>query len=327
MRSSRPSMFCGPCVAHVVSNVVVYACLVFLAALRQSAIASTPSIPSLEERLEHYGYPTETEQHMRAVLSADRYHIRKLGLRLLVERNGKQAIRTLKTFLNDEKLTVRVTAAGLLGQLGDHSGLPVMQQEYTSLIGPEEEQRDPAVLKKLSPYAINPGLEVAKALAKLGDYRGYHLALYVFDHQDSKVKALRGRAVEVLGEVARAEPRRLTAEGIDLWSAYDKAVDTVESSFRLMGVLRTVRQEGVDPALAAHVADRVLATRRLKHWAQEYVRDTVKPRLDERLQEKPDQVLLVGRGRRGPRQLYRADRAVRPARPPARTVPTRRRRT
>jgi len=248
-------------------------------------MATTPSIPSLEERLQHYGYATETKEDMRTILHADGYHIRKLGLRLLVERNGKEAIGTLKAFLSDEKLPARVTAASLLGQLGDHSGLPVMRQEYASLIGSEQEQRDPAALKKLSPYAMNPGLKVAEALAELGDYRGYHLALHTFDHHDSNVKPLRYWAVKVLGEIAKGDPERLAIEGIDLWSAYDKAIHTAATSRELMSILLTVRREGVDAALASHVADRILGTRRLDAWAQDYVRDVVKPRLEAQLQQ------------------------------------------
>lgn len=267
------------------SSRMVPICLLAIAILGRPSPATVLPALSDEEKLQRYGYATKTEEDIQVILRNDICAIREMGLRVLVKRQGRQAIATLKSFLADKKLPARVTAASLLAQIGDSSGLPVMRQGYISLIGSDEKQRDVAAIKKLSPYAINPGLKVAKVLAELGDYRGYYLAVYIFEHPDSRVAPLRYDAITVLGEIARAAPDRLASEGIDIRSAYDKAIRSIDDWVLFRKLLLTVDQEGVDPNLASHVVNQMLETHRLGAGPEMYVRDVVKPRVERRLQQ------------------------------------------
>jgi hypothetical protein len=259
--------------------------LLAIAMLGRPSVATVPPGPSDEETLQRWGYRTETDEDIQAVLQDDVAAMRNMGLRVLAKRRGQQAVATLSAFLDDKELLIRVTAASLLGQLGDPSGLAVMRKDYMLLIGPVEKQRDPGAMKQLSPYAINPGLKVAKTLAELGDYRGYHLAFCTFEHQDTKVRALRSYAIGVLGEIAKADPDRLAREGIDIRSAYDKAIRSIDDWVLFRKLLLTVDQEGVDPNLASHVVNQMLETHRLGAGPEMYVRDVVKPRVERRLQQ------------------------------------------
>lgn len=261
---------------------------VFSVTMARLSSASVPRVPSTEERLRRHGFATETDEDVQAILHHSLDPYREMGLQLLVDRKGQGAIEILKEFLNDEGLSVRATAASLLGQLGDSSGLPVMRQEYESLIGPEENQRDAGALRKLSSISIGFGLEVGEVLVELGDYRGYPLALYTFDHRESDAVFLTGlktRAIDVFAALGKEDPEQLASEQIDLRAAYDKAIDASDSWYLFRKILVTVDRGQIDPELAIYVTDRLVDTRRLPDWGEEYIRDKVKPRIEQRMQQ------------------------------------------
>ena len=151
--------------------------------------------------------------------------IEKSGYYLVIKADDKEFEKEqIKEALNDEHLQVRLTAAHLLGTMNDKSGLERMQLDFMKLVpgnGASEPSdpnitTDPKELEKWNRnrlYRISKSLEVAEVLAELGDRRGYELACKV--GLNESLAAIRSRAVNVLGEIAKTKPAILAAEGKD----------------------------------------------------------------------------------------------------------------
>jgi hypothetical protein len=170
--------------------------------------------------LQKHGYQTDTPEQTQAALSdasdfgpACRYH----ALKILTEQMGADAAPILKDSLyNDEMLLIRITAARLLGTLGDQSGLVVMQQDFSKVfpepndvtpilpVAADEPEKgkswderlvspdtlslvnDPDVVvsletilrwKKATRRERYDALQIAEVLAELGDSQVYELAV------------------------------------------------------------------------------------------------------------------------------------------------------
>jgi hypothetical protein len=170
--------------------------------------------------LQEHGYQTDTpEQTQTALSDASVFGLacRNHALIILTEQMGAEAVPILKDFLyNDDKIAVHITAARLLGTLGDQSGLEVMQQDFSKVFPEPNDVKsiprdvthkpengkswnkrlvstdnlslvnDPNVVvspetvlrwKKASSTEKYDVLQIAEVLAELGDCRAYELAV------------------------------------------------------------------------------------------------------------------------------------------------------
>ncbi len=144
-------------------------------------------------------FPWETRQAAyRSMNDVFNYHFHgELGL--LAEREGKQAIPTLKKALVDSNPKVRWAAAEMLGTLNESMGLDQMKKDLKTFSS-DRKHREHA-------------LEVAKVLAEQGDISGYQLAADSALH--GTTPGQRWRAAIVLSHLANINKTTLQAAGID----------------------------------------------------------------------------------------------------------------
>jgi hypothetical protein len=130
------------------------------------------------------GYSTETVEQIMGALDSPEGSVRMSALILLVAQAGERATPVLKKALGDASVLVRLRAAELLGSLGDASGVPVLREDYESLV-PKGENPDP---KKVDPNAPKVALKgntlysvvaIAQILARFDDSRGFEQAARV----------------------------------------------------------------------------------------------------------------------------------------------------
>ena len=172
--------------------------------------------------LRQRGYPTDTVEQIIEATESESYFVRYVALGLLTERTGKEATPVLKQFLSDSHLTVRCTAAHLLGTLGDKSGFEQMCNDFQELSAkaaaplPTDPNIAPDTIERLENQRKNNlynALEVAKVLAELGDHRGYELAARMAF--EGPLTCHRTCAARVLVEIGKTDKAILEAEGID----------------------------------------------------------------------------------------------------------------
>jgi hypothetical protein len=118
---------------------------------------------------------------------------------LLAERKGPEAIPTLRKSLQDADPKVRWSAAHLLGTLGEKSGGDQMKTDLETFSSDESD--------------LEHALEVAKALAELGDCSGYELAANLA--VNGATHGQRWRAGVALAHLTNIDKTTLKAKGMD----------------------------------------------------------------------------------------------------------------
>lgn len=155
---------------------------------------------TLKHMLKSRGESAESAEDLEAALHSRSYPVRYTALRLFSQRRGKNFVPTLREYLQDEHVRVRCTAAGLLAEFGDNSGLEPMRADYQSLLLPGSSPEDPGDPTKMNLAKLADALEIGRVLAELGDDRALPLALKVAQHE---LLAVRSDAVLVLGRIVR----------------------------------------------------------------------------------------------------------------------------
>ncbi|MFT5470018.1 MAG: putative dienelactone hydrolase [Verrucomicrobiales bacterium] len=112
--------------------------------------------------LAQHRFPWDTRHEAyRAINDTLNYHFHG-DLGLLAERDGEAAIPALKKALSDSDPMVRWAASALLAQTNDRSGLTQLRADFNEFASNQE--------------SFKHALELAAALAELGDSSGYELA-------------------------------------------------------------------------------------------------------------------------------------------------------
>ena len=144
-------------------------------------------------------FPWDTRQAAyRSMNNTFDYHFHgRLGL--LAERDGSEAIPTLKKSLVDSDPKVRWTAADMLTTLNDASGLDAMKRDLRAFSSQADQ--------------LEHALEVARVLAQLGDISGYELAADLA--VNGTTHGQRWRAAVVLAHLANADDTTVKSEGFD----------------------------------------------------------------------------------------------------------------
>jgi len=183
--------------------------------------------------LQKYGYSTDTCEQVIEATKSESYAVRFMALELLTDYIGKEAAPVLNQALSDSHLKVRITAAHLLGTLGDNSGLEQMRTDFEEQAAkaaaplPTDPNIDPDTRERIEnerKVALYDALEVAKVLAELGDRRGYRLAARMA--LEGPCTYHRTEAARVLVEIAKSETSILSAEGIDPISTLCKMAES-----------------------------------------------------------------------------------------------------
>ena len=142
--------------------------------------------------------------------------IRKNVLSALVELAKEEAIPTLKTALADPSPEIRIYAAELLSEFGDSSAISEIRAMFAQELAkphrldhgaakPEQEER--------AGLHTSRALKLALALARLGDYRGFEVAVNSqFEHVDP-VDAM--DSDHILSTMAESAPEKLREEHVD----------------------------------------------------------------------------------------------------------------
>jgi len=177
-----------------------------------------------EKQVKDEGFSTETPGQIIKATQCSNWFVRKCALGLLADRTGEDAVPTLKAALADEQIDIRIWSADLLYSLGDTSGLTQMQKDFKELVprNGAMEPEDPNLVKdsiaynkwqSKRTYRVKCGLEVAEVLAKIGDRRGFKLA--VREALENQFAGNRLRAAKVLTEIAKTDLKVLLAEKCD----------------------------------------------------------------------------------------------------------------
>jgi hypothetical protein len=230
-----------------------------------------------------YKYPYDTTEQLMAATKSANPGIRRGALHLLAARIGEKSIPVQREALKDEWLGVRTKATSLLGAFGDGSGLPVMQRDYerlTRAIGRRETDPnspgDPndrvGVFKVLNRAATDlvDAMKVATMLARMGDNRGFELAVTILLTKDRV--APRTNAVDTLGTIAKwSSPSVLAAEKRDpepvlLMVAESETDPSVLHELTIWAV--GSKNEGFK--------DKVLAKVQVSPYAEDYTRESAR---------------------------------------------------
>lgn len=198
-----------------------------------------------EASLEAEGYAIETpEQIVEIYRSAEGFYVREMALGSLAKRVGTEAIPTLREALREKRVEVRIFAAECLLELGDgKSALNAMQETFDDYADKAARlARGEKVNEKIGPVYVNQqyclgfALGTAHVLAKLGDYRGYELA--VGNAIDSSFMPHRCDAIDVLAEIVRnADPTTPEEKAMHALSALLKAADTESDDLAFASLL------------------------------------------------------------------------------------------
>jgi len=206
--------------------------------------------------LRQQGYPTETVEQIIEATTSESYFVRYAALIILTERVGKDAVTVLKQFVTDPDLKVRMTAAHLLGTLGNKSGLEQMQKDFEELSAkataplPTDPNLDPDTKQQLESQrnlSLHDALDVAKVLAELGDRRGFELAERAAF--DGKWKLHRAMAIYVLTEIAKTDNQVLQAEEIDPVAALCAIAETEKDPYVFERLLFSAAKLDYDSAM------------------------------------------------------------------------------
>ena len=208
------------------------------------------------ENLKRLGYPVDTLEEILAATKSPSYFVRHQALEVLTRRIGKEAIRTLKSFLDDREIEVRIRAAHLLGTLGDRSGLEQMRQDFQQIVAqnkgplpiePNADQRTIEQQNATRNFNLRRALEVTKVLAELGDPRGYDLATEMA--LAGPQAAQRYTAIHVLVEIAKIDKAALEVEGIDPITILCAVAESEKARTVFFTLINLVQGLGPDAAI------------------------------------------------------------------------------
>jgi len=154
----------------------------------------------LKHMLSDDGQPFDTPEDLKAALHSKRAPIREIAIKYFTQREGERFVPTLREYLSYEHVRVRYTAARLLNNFGDRSGLEQMRSDFQNLLLPGKSPEDPGDPGLMGVARLQDALEIGGILANLEDERALPLALKALQH---KLPAVRSPAVRAVGRIAR----------------------------------------------------------------------------------------------------------------------------
>lgn len=219
--------------------IIIYWAYFFIVTFITSTAPAWAPVTEVQKMfLKQFGYSTDTPEQLIEATKSDSYAVRFMALNLLTELVREKAIPVLKNALNDpEEVTVRWTAAHLLGTLGDKSGLKQMRADFEKLkaelaipfpddpnMTPDDRER----IENRKNIALHDALDVAKVLAELDDRRGYELAVKAAFEGTWDLH--RDKAIYVLVEIAKTKKSILIREKRDPVSILCRMAESEKST-------------------------------------------------------------------------------------------------
>ena len=181
------------------------------------------TVRSKEGLLTRQGYDVNNLEAIKRATTDSMSIMRQCALHLLTYHIREQAIPSLKIGLRDVDPRVRAASAGLLGALGDLSGLEVMRRDLAELPKPDKDKEatgtspmtpsDKPLILRSENGRLRCALGAAYVLAQFGDTSGYQLAAQ--NALKNADVSLRTKSISILTELGRLGKATLQARACD----------------------------------------------------------------------------------------------------------------
>lgn len=238
-----------------------------------------------ESILRSLGYSGRDVSELSMAANSDNYAVRSVALRMIGIKFPKDAIPLLRNALNDKQLDVRATAAEVLNELGDKSGLAQIRKDYDSFIPAGRVTDDLNSCDRIEATVYNQALTVGVVLAEMGDDRAYYVAKCAA--LSPRLRPLRFMAIKTLARIARTPQATLKKEGIDPIATLTRVASQETDEAMILQIYYAAGDDRFPLQGKRALFAQLLSDGRLPYWAAKIARESVSQTATTRPGESP----------------------------------------